>query len=73
MSKVIFTMEPFTCPSCVKKIENAVARINGVQDVQVMFNSGRVRAEFDPGSTNAHALQETIERLGYPVLSKKES
>jgi copper chaperone CopZ len=52
MSKVTFTMEPFTCPSCVKKIENAVARINGVQGVQVMFNSGRVRAEFDPGSKN---------------------
>jgi len=73
MTKAVFNMEPFTCPSCVKKIENTVGRVDGVQEVQVMFNSGRVRVEFDEARTSADSLQETIVRLGYPVLSKKVS
>ncbi|MFT0849509.1 heavy-metal-associated domain-containing protein [Achromobacter sp. F4_2707] len=73
MTKAVFNMEPFTCPSCVKKIESTVSRVDGVQEVQVMFNSGRVRVEFDEARTNADALQDTMVRLGYPVLSKKVS
>lgn len=73
MSKAVFNMEPFTCPSCVKKIEQVVGKVDGVQEVQVMFNSGRVRVEFDEVVTNADVLQDTIVRLGYPVLSKKVS
>ncbi len=73
MEKVVFNMEPFTCPSCVKKIENTVKRVDGVEDVRVMFNSGRVRVEFDGARTDAESLQGTIERLGYPVLSRRLS
>lgn len=73
MQKVIFNMEPFTCPSCVKKIESTVSRIDGVNEVKVMFNTGRVRAEFDLSRTDADALQDTIVQLGYPVLSRKVS
>lgn len=71
LNKAVFTMEPFTCPSCVKKIENTVGKVDGVEKVQVMFNSGRVRAEFDAAKTTAEALQDTLVKLGYPVLSKK--
>lgn len=73
MQKVVFNMEPFTCPSCIKKIENTVAKVGGVNEVKVMFNSGRVRAEFDSSKTDADALENVIVRLGYPVLSKKVS
>lgn len=73
MSKAVFHMEPFTCPSCVKKIEQTVGRVDGVQEVQVMFNSGRVRVEFDEAKVSADSVQDTIVRLGYPVLSKKVS
>lgn len=71
MRKAVFNMEPFTCPSCIKKIENTVGKIDGVQNVKVMFNSGRVRVEFDSAKTNADILRDTIVRLGYPVLSTK--
>lgn len=73
MQEVVFTMEAFTCPSCVKKIESTVGRIDGVSEVKVMFNSGRVRAEFDSSKTSADALERTIIKLGYPVLARKIS
>jgi len=71
LSKAVFNMEPFTCPSCIKKIENTVGKVDGVEKVQVMFNSGRVRVEFDAATTTADAVQDVIVKLGYPVLSKK--
>lgn len=73
LTKAVFTMEPFTCPSCVRKIESTVARQDGVTNVQVMFNSGRVRVEFDANQTNAETVQDILVKLGYPVLSKKVS
>ncbi|MDO5653618.1 MAG: heavy-metal-associated domain-containing protein [Brachymonas sp.] len=73
MSKAVFNMEPFNCPSCVKKIEHAVGNIDGVEEVKVMFNSGRVRVDFDETKTHADAVQDIIVRLGYPVLSKQVS
>lgn len=73
MQKVVFNMEPFTCPSCVKKIEQTVGKTDGVDEVKVMFNSGRVRVLFDEVKTTADALENTIVRLGYPVLSKQVS
>lgn len=73
ISKVVFTMEPFTCPSCIKKIEQTLGRVAGVAEVKVMFNSGRVRVEFDAARTDADALQDTLVKLGYPVLSKRVS
>ena len=73
MSKATFTMEPFTCPSCVKKIERTVAKVDGVEDVRVMFNSGRVKVEFNDSKTTVETVQDTMVRLGYPVLSVKVS
>lgn len=73
MTKVVYSMEPFTCPSCVRKIENTVNKVEGVQEVQVMFNSGRVRVEFDEAATTADHIQDTITKLGYTVLSHKVS
>lgn len=71
--KAVFNMEPFTCPSCVKQIENTVGKVAGVEQVQVMFNSNRVRVQFDETLTNENILQDKIERLGYPVISRKTS
>ena len=71
MKKAVFNMEPFTCPSCVKKIETAVGKVDGVESVRVMFNSGRVRVEFDSDKTDADVLERIIVKLGYPVVSKK--
>ncbi|HZJ97171.1 MAG TPA: heavy metal-associated domain-containing protein [Oligella sp.] len=66
-------MEPFTCPSCVKKIESTVSKVDGVENVRVMFNSGRVQVQLDESKTTTDAVQDTIVRLGYPVLSVKTS
>ena len=73
MKKAVFTMEPFSCPSCIKQIENTLKKIDGLDEIKVMFNSGRIRVSFDSSQTNTDAIESTLTRLGYPVLSTKVS
>ena len=73
MNKAVFNMEPFSCPSCIKKIESTLNKVDGVDEVKVLFNAGRVRVGFDSAKTSADVLESTLARLGYPVLSTKVS
>ena len=65
------TTEPFTCPSCVRKIEGALERTPGVTDVAVLFNSNKVRVTFDEDAVTATELAQVVTGLGYPVLATK--
>jgi len=71
MVKAEFQLETVTCPSCIKKIESAISKIQGVSSVKVLFNSSKVKAEFDDSQINADRIRETITNLGYEVLSYK--
>ncbi|TNV68042.1 heavy-metal-associated domain-containing protein [Trichococcus shcherbakoviae] len=73
MSQAVIQLGPVTCPSCIKKIEAAVSKIDGVETVKVLFNSSKVKAEFDGNKTSGNDISETIQKLGYEVQSVKES
>ncbi len=73
MTKAVFQLEPLTCPSCVKKIETALTKTEGVSEAKVLFNSGIVKAEFDDTVVNLEALGSVIQKLGYPVTKTKVS
>lgn len=73
MKKAVYQLEPLTCPSCIKKIETALSKTAGVDSAEVMFNSSKVKVQFDEGRIEAEQLGKTIENLGYSVLSTKVS
>lgn len=73
MAKAVFQLEPLTCPSCIKKIETTLSKSDGVTSAKVLFNSSKVKAEFDENQTGADQLKEKITKLGYQVLSSKTS
>lgn len=73
MTKAIFQLEPLTCPSCVKKIETALTKTTGVNMAKVLFNSGKVKVEFESEVVEAHELATVIQKLGYPVMNTKVS
>lgn len=66
-----FVTEPFTCPSCIKKIENVVGKMDGVESTKVLFNSSKVKVNFDDSKVSADEIAQSISGLGYPVLSQK--
>lgn len=69
--KSIMKLGTLTCPSCMTKIEKAVANHDGVEDVKVLFNASKVKANFDPEVTNADELSDIVTGLGYEVESVK--
>lgn len=71
MRTVKFETEPFICPSCIKKIEGVVGRVEGVASVKVLFNSSKVKVAFDEDAVSAKSLAQTITDLGYPVIATK--
>jgi copper chaperone len=73
MSKAVIQLEPVTCPSCIKKIESTVSKMAGVANAKVLFNSSKVKAEFDEKTTSADAISATIQKLGYSIQTVKIS
>lgn len=71
MTKATLQLETLTCPTCVKKIEGLLKKTPGVNTYEVLFNTSRVKAEFDESVVTLDALRGRIEQLGYEVLSAK--
>ncbi len=71
MTKKTYQMETIACPSCVMKIEGALKKTAGVSKSEVLFNSSRVKVEFDESTVTADEIKDRIEKLGYKVLSVK--
>lgn len=73
MTTTKFTTQPFTCPSCIRKIETVVGRLDGVTEVRVLFNAGKVKVTHDASVLGAQAIADRITDLGYPVVSHKSA
>ena len=57
-----------TCTACEKTIKTKVKKVDGVKDVIADFNTGLVKASYDPGKTNPKAIEEAISSAGYTVV-----
>lgn len=73
MQKVTIHLEDLSCPSCLLKIENAVKGLDGVEkeSLKVMFNSGKVKTDFNSESVTIESIEKAIEDLGYPVIKSR--
>lgn len=69
MPKATIQLETLTCPSCALKIESAVKSLNGVEkeSVHVLFNSSKVKLDFDAAKISTENIEKTITALGYEV------
>lgn len=69
MQKATIQLEALTCPSCVQKIENATKSLNGVakESVKVLFNSSKVKFDFDAEKISIEDVEKAITALGYEV------
>ena len=56
-----------TCASCVRRIEKALAKVNGVQDVSVNLATERAKVSFDADATTVDQLKAAVEKAGYGV------
>lgn len=73
MQKATIQLETLTCPSCMQKIENGVKSLDGVskESLKVLFNSSKVRGEFDDEKVSIKDIEHVIDKLGYEVLKSQ--
>ena len=69
MQKATIQLETLTCPSCLQKIDKAVKSLDGVdkESVKVMFNSSKVKLDFDGDKVSINNIENAITSLGYEV------
>ncbi len=73
MQKATIQLETLTCPSCMQKIEGAVKKLDGVDtdSLDVLFNSSRVRVNFDEEKLSISDIEAAIDKVGYQVIKSK--
>ena len=73
MQKATIQLETLTCPSCMQKIENGVKSLDGVdkKSIKVLFNSSKVRVEYDDKKVSIKDIENAIDKLGYEVLKSQ--
>lgn len=73
MKTATIQLETLTCPSCSLKIEGAVKALDGIdQDtIKVLFNSSRVKLDFDEEKISIGDIENAITKVGYEVQKSK--
>ena len=73
MKKATIQLEDLTCPSCVQKIEGAVKGLDGVDKntIEVMFNSSRLKVDFNEDVISVEDIEKEIDRVGYEVIKSR--
>ena len=61
-----YQLATLTCPSCIAKIDRAVSSVDGVENVEVLFNASKVKVDLAEGANPD--VKKIIEDLGYEVL-----
>ncbi len=56
-----------TCASCVRRVEKALGKVEGVQEATVNLATEKARVVFDPGLTSLETLKKAVEKAGYGV------
>ena len=73
MHKATIQLETLTCPSCVQKIDKAVKSLEGVdkESVDVLFNSGKVKLNFDAKKLSLEDIEDAIISLGFEIKKSR--
>jgi len=71
-SKTITLIVPgMHCSACVTTIKKALEKVEGVEKVQVTYESKKAVVTFDDAKTKAEALQKATKDAGYPSAVTK--
>ena len=73
MKNATIQLDTLACPSCAQKIENATKALDGVDkdSVKILFNSSRVKLDFDDQKISIEDVENAITALGYEVKKSK--
>ena len=62
-----FTIKNMTCATCPISVKKAMQRVDGVQHVEVDFETKTAVVVFDPRQTTVTAIADASTNVGYPA------
>ncbi|XP_048243847.1 copper-transporting ATPase 1-like isoform X3 [Haliotis rufescens] len=66
----VVTIEGMTCQSCVRNIENNIAKEKGVLDIKVILEEKEATIKYRPSETSPPYLAERIDIMGFEAKVK---
>ena len=66
--EVIIPIGGMTCASCVKAVERAVKKLDGVESVQVNLATEKATISYEVGKVKMYEIKNAIEKAGFKVL-----
>ncbi|MBV9581541.1 MAG: cation-translocating P-type ATPase, partial [Chloroflexi bacterium] len=66
-SEVTFPVTGMTCASCVRRVEKALGRVDGVRDATVNLATEKAHVVYDPQIASAAGMRAAVEKAGYGV------
>ena len=64
-TEVVLPVEGMTCASCVRRIEKALNRVEGVREASVNLATEKAKVVFDPAAASLDQLGAAVEKAGY--------
>lgn len=68
MERLNLRVKGMTCTACERRIERALAQVDGVARSNADHRGAQVKVVFDPARTSAEAVQDRIVQAGYEVV-----
>lgn len=65
-NQAVFNVEGMTCNSCVRHVDSALRKLEGVQDVRVSLEEKKVTVKHDSTKIPADVIGKAIAEEGYP-------
>ncbi len=66
-SEISFGVQGMTCASCVRRVEKALAKVDGVAQASVNLATEKARVSFDPEVASFAQLKTAVEHAGYGI------
>ncbi len=70
MQTVTLSVPGMTCAACPITVKKALSRVEGVRQVDVIFQKREAVVTFDDAKTSARRLTQATEDAGYPSRVK---
>ncbi len=69
--ETILNVTGMTCGSCVRHVDQSLAKIEGVKQIEVRLREGQVRVQHDPALAPVSTLIDAIQEAGYEAADTR--
>lgn len=68
LEKLSLSIQGMSCAACVRRVQQALSRVDGVLEAEVNFASERATVSILAGQTSVSELARAVEQAGYKVV-----